>query len=145
MEQAVGMVHADTRNLAVADQFPQQRMRRFEDIRDLDPDAREGVDVEEPAVVDLVRGRSPVRKPIGLRFEQFVERVEALGLPRFPLNRAIAAWIRWLTSGDSSTSRASRPRATSFSRWRSATRSCWESVCAGKFSSEDTMLSSSLS
>ena len=44
-----------------------------------DPDAGQGVDVEEAAVVDVARRDAPMGEAIGLRLQDAVQRAEALG------------------------------------------------------------------
>ena len=65
-------------------------MDRLEDLRVLDAESGQRVDVEEPAVIDLVRGRAPVGETVGLRLEQLVQPVEAPARPGVPLNGAIS-------------------------------------------------------
>ena len=55
-------------------------MGGFEDVLVFDGQAGEVVDVEEPAVVDLVGGDAPVRQAEALAREQVVERVELAGV-----------------------------------------------------------------
>jgi hypothetical protein len=48
-----------------------------EDLRSLDPDRRQLVDVEKAPVVDLLGGHPPERQAVGLSVEQRVEVIEA--------------------------------------------------------------------
>ena len=79
IEQAVGMVDPDAGDVPALEPVEEQGVRRLEHLRVLDAKAREIVDVEEPAVIDLVRRRPPVRQAVRLRLEQDVQRVEARG------------------------------------------------------------------
>ena len=140
VEQAVGVVDADRVTLPSRISDREQLVRRLEDLRVLDAQAGERVDVEEAPVVDLVRRRAPVREAVGLRLEQLVEPVEARGWPGVPLSRWTASSIARAIAGTSCTSRASRARATSFSRWRSTARDESSSVYGGRFWSAVMML-----
>jgi hypothetical protein len=52
----------------------------LEDVRQLHPQARQGVHLEEAAVVDVARRHPPIGRAIGLPFQEAVQGVEALGL-----------------------------------------------------------------
>ena len=82
----------------------------LEDLRVLDAKARQAVDVEEAAVVDVARGDAPIGQPVGLRFEDPVQRGEALRAPGAPLTRERARSIACRRAG-----RARRPRRAGFS------------------------------
>ncbi len=60
----------------------------LEEILPIHPEPGELVDVEEAAVVDLVRCDAPVGEAVVLRFEQSVERLEAPPVPRAPVDLA---------------------------------------------------------
>ena len=81
IEQAVGMIDADAGDAPFADQPRQQLVDGAKDVGILDAQPGQRVDVEEPAVVDLVRRRPPVREPVGLLLEQIVQRIERCGSP----------------------------------------------------------------
>ena len=62
----------------------------LENLRNLDPDASQGVDVEEAAVVDVARCDPPVGQAVGLRLQQTVQGVEAFWITGTPLMAATA-------------------------------------------------------
>ncbi len=117
IEEAVRVIDSHRLHAAVLQQLRQQLVGRGKDLRVLDAQPRELVDVEEAPVVDLVRRGAPVRQPVGLRFEQLVQGVEAVGPARLAVHLAHGEIDGFAQSADDSvTSRASRARATSFSR-----------------------------
>ena len=71
------MVDANPVDAPVAQQLECKRMGPFEHLGIFHAERGQLVDVEEPAVVDLLGGDSPVRQSIGLRGEQRVQAVEA--------------------------------------------------------------------
>ena len=77
--QPVDVVDPQSRHVAADQQIEDQAMALGKHFRGFRADGRQLVDVEEPPVVDLVRGGLPVRKPIDLGIEQAVEAVEAVG------------------------------------------------------------------
>ena len=88
--QAVDVIEAQAADHALGDEPEQQSVRRREHLGILHPQAGESVDVEEPPVVDLVEGGTPVRQAVGLAFEQAVQAVEAVRVPRCAVERAHA-------------------------------------------------------
>ena len=74
--ETVDMVDAEPVESAVADQFQHERVGLGEDLWILDPYADEGLDVEEPAVVELLTGGTPERQSVVLPAEQCVEPVD---------------------------------------------------------------------
>ena len=101
-----------------------QGVGRAEDLLAVRPQRGQRVDIEEPAIVDLVAGHAPVGQPIGLGREQRVERVEAAGVSRCSVEAGQRCADRRLDLGLARRSgSASRRLMTSFSRCRSATRS----------------------
>ena len=52
-------------------------MARFENVALFDPEAGERVDVEEAAIIHVAGGDAPIGEPVGLLFEQVVQRTEA--------------------------------------------------------------------
>ena len=80
IEQAVGMIDADAADLAVAEETQDQLMRRIEDVLALHAEGGQLVDVEEPAVVDLLRGDAPKSEPIRLVVEHLFEQIETRGV-----------------------------------------------------------------
>ena len=88
VEEAVRVIDSHRLHAAVAQQLRQQLVGRGKDLRILDAQPRELVDVKKAPVVDLVRRGSPVRQPVGLRFEQFVQAVEAVGPARLAVHLA---------------------------------------------------------
>src|SRR3954466_2206811 len=81
------MIDADRIDLPVRDQLCEQLMRRLEDLLAFHAKPDQRVDVEEPPVVDLMRGGSPVGEPVRLRLEQFVQGIEGCWLPGRPVQR----------------------------------------------------------
>ena len=63
---------------ALADVPEHGLVRAVEDVGQLDPQARQGVHVEEAAVVDVARRHPPMGQPVGLRLQQPVQRPEAV-------------------------------------------------------------------
>src|SRR5690606_14286912 len=74
----VDMVDAQALDMAFAHQPEDQFVRPREDVRILDANATQGVDVEEAAVVDIAYGHAPMRQTIVLRIEQTVQSAKAL-------------------------------------------------------------------
>ncbi len=56
-------------------------MHGLENLRVFHADGRQRIDVEKPAIIDLVRGDSPVTEPIRLLIQESFEAVEAFRLP----------------------------------------------------------------
>ncbi len=67
--EAVGMIDAQAIELAVAEQFQHQSMRGLEHRLVLHAKRGEIVDVEEAAVVDVIRRHSPVGEAIALALQ----------------------------------------------------------------------------
>jgi hypothetical protein len=80
------MIETDPGDVSLLHQVQQQRMGGGKHPWVLHAQAREIVDVEEPAVVDLIERRPPVRQTIRLQFEQTVQPIEALGRARLPVD-----------------------------------------------------------
>ena len=85
VEQAIRMIDADAAHQTVAQKRRQQLVNRAEHLRIFDPQPGQGVDVEEPAIVDFLRGGPPVCQPVGLLLEQLVQRIEGPRLSRRPV------------------------------------------------------------
>src|SRR5262249_30220442 len=83
--KTVGVVDAQTINLKVGQQAEDEPMRRFKDLLALHAQGGQVVDVEEAAIVDLVRGNAPVRKPVALVLQQFVQEIEAARVTDIPV------------------------------------------------------------
>ena len=64
---------------APSDQVQHQPVGRLEHRRQLDADAGQLVDLEEAAVIDLLRRDAPVGEPVVLRLQQLVRPKQALG------------------------------------------------------------------
>jgi hypothetical protein len=82
VEQAVDVVDSQAVDAPLPDQFQHQAVCRLEHRRQLDPDAGQLVDLEEPAIIDLFRRHAPVRQAVVLRFQQLVYPQQALGVAR---------------------------------------------------------------
>ena len=76
------MIDPHARDAPFAEQRLEQLVDRREHVAVLDAQAGQRVDVEEPAVVDLVRRGPPVRQPVRLLLEQLVQLIEARRLAR---------------------------------------------------------------
>ena len=61
LEEAIDVVDSQSVDDALAEQLEHERVRVLEHLRQLDADAREVVDVEEPPIVDVVAGDAKVR------------------------------------------------------------------------------------
>ena len=82
VEQAVGVVDPQAGHAGPGRELEDQGMRGAEDVFPIDAEGRQGVDIEESAVVDLIRGHAPVGQPVRLRGEEGIEPVEAAGIAR---------------------------------------------------------------
>ena len=60
-------------------------MGLFKDERVFHPDGGKAVDIEEPPVIDLLRGDPPVGKPPGLLVEKLIEEIETVRIFRAPV------------------------------------------------------------
>ena len=77
------MVDAKAGDLSLGQEPQDQAVRLLKDVGPLHADGRQLVDVEKPAIVDLVRGHAPIGEPVGLVLQQLVQQIEA---PRVPLH-----------------------------------------------------------
>ena len=135
MPQTVHVVDAQAVNGTVADELKGQPMRRLENLRQLDANRSEIVDVEEAPVIDLLRGDAPETEAVDLAIEQLVKRIEAAGIARACLRTPAWASIASTASGHSSQRRTSLRLTTSFSRARSSIFCGFCSVRSGRCSS----------
>src|SRR5207248_1024762 len=71
--KSIGMIDAQSVDLPFPQQLKNKAVRLFEHRRVLLTKRGEIIDIEKPAVVDVVRRHSPVRQPKGLRLDQFVQ------------------------------------------------------------------------
>ena len=71
--EAVGVVDAEAVDDPLVDPVEDEPVAVLEDLLILHPEADQGVDVEEPAVIQLLDGRLPVRQAIVLPFEQRID------------------------------------------------------------------------
>ena len=69
------MVDAQAVNLAFGRKRQHEAVRRVEDFVIFHAQRSEVVDVEETTVVDLIRSDAPEGEPVGLRFEQGMQRL----------------------------------------------------------------------
>ena len=76
------MIDAQSRHQPLADEAHHEPVCLGEDVGILHADGRQVIDVEEPAVVDLLSGHAPVGQPVRLVHEQVVEQIEAAGVAR---------------------------------------------------------------
>ena len=133
VEQPVGMIDPQADDVMPRGQVENQGVGGPEDLLAIGPERSQGVDVEEPAIVDLVPGHAPVGQAIGLGAKQGVEGVEAAAdSPASPLSASSDRPIAGSDLGMLSMRAASRRLMTSFSRCRSAARSGSVSLCAGR-------------
>src|SRR5262249_19887232 len=72
--QAVDMVETQALQLAVGDELLDQPMRRLEGRGVFHPQAGEAVDVEEAAVVDIARRKTPVAELVVLPLQEVMQR-----------------------------------------------------------------------
>ncbi len=93
------MVDAQPVQASFVDQLEDQPVDRLEDLRHLDADAGEIVDLEEAPVVDLFGGDAPKGEAVGLGFEQLVQASKAAGSPGVPLISTITASTCWRNAG----------------------------------------------
>ena len=70
------------------DQPEDERMGRLKDLRVLHADGAQAVDVEEPAVIDLLSGHAPVREAVDLLVHELVQEIEALRIAFCPVETA---------------------------------------------------------
>ena len=78
--EPVRVIDAEPVDLAFRQQAQRQPVRLLEHVGVFHPHRGEGVDVEEAAVVDLLRRDAPMRQAVSLRVEQLVEQIEAARL-----------------------------------------------------------------
>ena len=77
IEKAVDVVDPQTLHVAALDQFADQPVGPLEHLRQLHPQGRKLVDVEETAVVDLLGGDAPIGNAVYLSLEQAMQTPEA--------------------------------------------------------------------
>jgi hypothetical protein len=78
VEEPVGVIDAKPVHLPGGEEAERENVRFLEDVQVLHPDRRQGVDVEEAPVVDLLPRHTPVGEPVGhVAVEELVQRVEA--------------------------------------------------------------------
>ncbi len=94
---AVGVVDPQPQHLAARDQLEREAVGGGEHFLTLHREGGEVVNVEEAAVVDLVRRVAPVREAVVLRRQQRVEPVEAAASPGVPLRAARSSGRRSAT------------------------------------------------
>ena len=75
--EPVGVIDAQSGHLSRAHEPEDQAVRGLEHGGVLHPDGRQGVDVEEPPVIDVVARDLPEGEPVGLGAEKGVEAIEA--------------------------------------------------------------------
>ena len=80
VEEAVDVIDAQALDASRCEQFEHEPVRGAEDFRIFHPHAHEVVDIEEAAVVDLVRRDAPICEPVMLGGEQLVEPVDRSGV-----------------------------------------------------------------
>lgn len=74
--KSVRVVDPKTVHLAFRDQIQDESVRVGENLLAFHTERGEIADVEEPAVINLIRCHAPVREAITLMFQQFVEPIE---------------------------------------------------------------------
>ena len=70
------MIDAQPINMAARQQLTYQPVCMLEHFRVVHAQRRQIIDIEETAIVDLVRCYTPESQPVGLGFQQFVERIK---------------------------------------------------------------------
>ena len=75
------MIDAQAVHRAATDEFKQQAVRIFKDLRQFHANGCEIVDIEKPAVVDFLRGDAPKSEAIRLIVQERVQRVETACVP----------------------------------------------------------------
>ena len=80
IEQAIGVVDPQAVHQAAVEQVEHQGVGAFENLRMLDADGRQLVDVEEAAIVDFVGRHAPIGQAIRLLAQQLIQAVEAVGI-----------------------------------------------------------------
>src|SRR5579864_792396 len=78
--EAVGMVYAKSIKFSLGDKVQDELVGLVKDVFVLGTESGEIVDIEEAAVVDVIRGRAPLGEAVGLGLDQFMQRVEAAGI-----------------------------------------------------------------
>ena len=75
------MIDPQPGHLSFPDEPEQQSVALGENRRVFHSDGAQVVDIEKPPVIDLLRRHRPVREPVHLPAQEFVQQVEA---PRVP-------------------------------------------------------------
>ncbi len=75
--QAIRMIDAQRMNLALGDKLENQTVRGFKYFRAAHAQTRQLVHIEKSPVINIVRRHPPARQMKGLRFNQFMQRIEA--------------------------------------------------------------------
>src|SRR5262249_59771813 len=88
------MIDAEACDCTGAYQIQKKPMNGVEHLWQFDPNRRQIIYVEKTAVIDLFGCDTPKRQPIGLRIEQFIERVKTAGVTSFPLNLSQCLFAR---------------------------------------------------
>ena len=134
VEQSVGVIDAQAGRAVAHDDVENQRVSGPEDLLAVAPQRRQGVDIEETAIVDLVVGDLPVGQPIGLCASSPSSASKLRALRQF---RSARQGSRDCVGdhGMIGHKLPIRRLITSFSRCLSTT--CWGplSVCSGRFRS----------
>ena len=76
--QPVDVIDAQPCHVAADQQIERQLVAFLEDLGIFHANGRQFVDVEESPIVDFVGGRLPVREPVDLGIEQFIQFVESV-------------------------------------------------------------------
>src|SRR5215469_13541878 len=84
--EPVGMVDAESVNLAFAQESEYEFVGLVEDKLRLLSQGSEVVDVEKAPVIDVVGGNPPIGEAIGLRLDQLVQGIERGGIAGFPVH-----------------------------------------------------------
>src|SRR5438132_11965132 len=80
--EAVGMIDAQAIHFSVADELQNETMGGIENRLVLHSYTGQVVDVEEAAIVDVVRGHPPACQPVSLSFDELMQSVETAGIAR---------------------------------------------------------------
>jgi len=80
--KAVGVIDPQSRDLALRNQTHYEMVRRRQHTRVFDPQAGEGIHIEETSVVNFMKGCFPIGQAVSLGFKQLMKQVKTFRLTR---------------------------------------------------------------